>query len=65
MKIIGLLQARNEERFIRGWLENVSPAVDGIVAMDDGSTDDTYRIISAHPKTLEIIQNPAGKEWNE
>ena len=65
MKIIGLLQARNEERFIRGWLENISPAVDGIIALDDGSTDDTYRIISAHPKTLEVIQNPAGKAWNE
>lgn len=65
MKIIGLLQARNEERFIRGWLENIAPAVDGIVALDDGSTDETYKIISSHPKTLEVMRNPAGKEWNE
>jgi glycosyltransferase involved in cell wall biosynthesis len=65
MKIIGLLQARNEERFIRGWLENIAPAVDGIVALDDGSTDETCKIISAHPKTLEVIRRPAGMEWNE
>jgi len=65
MKIIGLLQARNEERFIKGWLENIAPAVDGIVALDDGSTDDTYKIISSHPKTLEVIRNPVGNEWNE
>jgi len=65
MKIIGLLQARNEERFIKGWLENIAPAVDGIVALDDGSTDDTYKILASHPKTLEIIQNPVGREWNE
>ena len=65
MKIIGLLQARNEERFIRGWLENIAPAVDGIVALDDGSIDDTYKILGSHPKTLEILQNPVGNEWNE
>lgn len=65
MKIIGLLQARNEERFIRGWLDNIAPAVDGIVALDDGSTDDTCKIISSHPKTLEVIRNPVGRDWNE
>lgn len=65
MKIIGLLQARNEERFIRGWLENISPAVDGIIALDDGSTDETYKILSTHSKTLEVIRHPVGKEWNE
>lgn len=65
MKIIGLLQFRNEERYIRGWLENIAPAVDGIVAVDDGSTDETWNIISAHAKTLEVIRRPAGKEWDE
>lgn len=65
MKIIGLLQFRNEERFIRGWLENITPAVDGIVAVDDGSTDETFNIISAHDKTLEVIRGPRGREWDE
>ncbi len=65
MKVIALLQARNEERFIRGWLENIAPAVDGIVALDDGSTDDTYNILASHAKTLEVIRNPVGRDWNE
>lgn len=65
MKIIGLLQFRDEERYIKGWLENIAPAVDGIVALDDGSTDETLSIIAAHAKTLEVIRRPSGKEWDE
>lgn len=65
MKIIALLQARNEERFIPGWLENVSPAVDGIVALDDGSEDLTGRLLASHAKTLTLLRNPAGATWNE
>ena len=41
MTIIALLQARDEERYLKGWLENVAPAVDGIVALDDVSIDGT------------------------
>lgn len=65
MTIIALLQARNEERFLKGWLENVAPAVDGIVALDDGSSDGTAEILAAHPKLLELQSNPAGQPWNE
>ena len=65
MSLIALLQARDEERFLSGWLENVAPAVDGIVALDDGSQDATAAILAAHPKTLEVICNPPGQAWNE
>ena len=65
MKIVALLQARNEERYLRGWLENVAPAVDGIVALDDGSTDRTRDLLAGHPKMLELLTNPAGQPWNE
>ena len=65
MKIMALLQARNEERYLRGWLENVAPAVDGIVALDDGSTDGTRELLAAHPKLLALLTNPAGQAWNE
>ncbi|TIT75287.1 MAG: glycosyltransferase [Mesorhizobium sp.] len=64
-RLIALLQARNEERFLPGWLENVAPAVDGVIALDDGSEDATARMLSAHPKTLEVIGNPPGQGWNE
>ena len=65
MSIIALLQARNEQRFIPGWLENIAPAVDGIVALDDGSTDATADLLRAHPKVIEILQKPAGAAWDE
>lgn len=65
MTIIALLQARDEERYLKGWLENVAPAVDGIVALDDGSTDGTADILTAHPKLLELQTNPADQPWNE
>jgi glycosyltransferase involved in cell wall biosynthesis len=65
MTIIALLQARNEARYLPGWLENVAPFVDAIVAIDDGSDDDTYALLKAHPKTVEIIQRPQGQPWRE
>ncbi len=43
--LIALLQARNEERFLPGWLENVTPAVDGFIALDDGSDDRTADLL--------------------
>jgi hypothetical protein len=65
MTLIALLQARNEERFLPGWLANVGEIVDGIVALDDGSEDSTAAILGSHPKLIELIRNPAGNHWNE
>lgn len=65
MTVIALLQARNEQRFLPGWLASVAPAVDGFVALDDGSTDATAELLRSHPKLLELLQNTPGAAWDE
>ena len=65
MTLLALLQARNEERAISGWLTNVSDIVDGIIALDDGSEDGTATLLASHPKTVELIRKPQVAEWDE
>ena len=65
MTLVALLQARNEERRLRGWLASIAPAVDAIVALDDGSEDRTAEILHAHPKVVRVLCNPQGKPWDE
>jgi hypothetical protein len=65
MTLVALLQARNEERLLPGWLANIAPAVDSIVALDDGSQDRTPEILTAHPKVIQLLRNPPGKSWDE
>jgi glycosyltransferase involved in cell wall biosynthesis len=65
MRLVVLLQARDEERFIPGWLTNIGDLVDGIIALDDGSTDDSAALLRAHPKLIELIEHEPGMPWDE
>lgn len=49
-KII-LCQAYNESKFLPGFLENMAIYFDGIILLDDESTDGTYDLVE-HPKLL-------------
>jgi hypothetical protein len=54
-------------RFLPGLFSNLLPHVDGIVALDDGSTDGSLQFVRRQDKVLEIIDTGrgAGGVWDE
>ena len=45
MKVIALLPFKNEEHLLPTYLSNVQPVCDEIIAIDDNSTDNSYKLI--------------------
>lgn len=66
-RIIALVACFNDLRYLQGWFENIRGRVDGIVALDDGSTDSSADFIAAQPETTLLLRNPAAMktEWDE
>lgn len=58
LRIVCVLQVRNEARCLPGCLDHLRGHVDGIVALDDGSTDGTADILRREPMLLELLSNP-------
>jgi glycosyltransferase involved in cell wall biosynthesis len=66
VRLLALLAVRNGVRHLPGFLRNVAPQVDGIVALDDGSTDGSTDLLSAEPAVLELIRRPPDRPtWDE
>ncbi len=64
--MLALLQVRDEAGRLPGWLANVVPHVDGVIALDDGSADGSADVLAARPEVLEVIRVPAERpEWDE
>ena len=61
-RIIALVAFRDERRYLPGLLQNLEPLVDGLVALDDGSSDDSAEIVAAHPLTLDLLRLPRGAQ---
>ncbi|HJX27652.1 MAG TPA: glycosyltransferase family 2 protein, partial [Thermoanaerobaculia bacterium] len=57
-RLLALLVFHNEMRYLPGWFENVLPHVDGVVALDDGSTDGSGDFVAAQPGVLEVVRVP-------
>ncbi len=66
VRLLAVVAVRDEMRYLPGFLANVAPHVDGIVALDDGSGDGSGELLAAHPKVLEVLRNPPRRPvWDE
>lgn len=53
-KIIALVQAYNEEASIKEFLNHLNEYCDGIILLDDGSTDKTYELADSNKLLLKV-----------
>lgn len=60
VRLLATMMVHDEIRFLPGLLRNVAPQVDGIIALDDGSTDGSDRLLAESPLVLELLRNPSG-----
>jgi hypothetical protein len=56
--VVCLLPARNCESDLPDWFESVRQFADAVVALDDGSTDDTRRLLAADALVKILLTNP-------
>lgn len=66
LRLVALLACRDEMCFLPGLMANVAPHVDGIVALDDGSSDGSAEFLAERPELLELIRRPRERpDWDE
>lgn len=53
-----LLPVRNGEADLPRWFQQVGEVADAVVALDDGSTDDTVALLEAEPLVRTVLRNP-------
>jgi glycosyltransferase involved in cell wall biosynthesis len=66
VRMLALLQARNEMRYLPRYVANVAPQLDGIVALDDGSRDGSAEYLEDCDSVLEVLRRPPDRPaWDE
>jgi len=55
--VVCLLPVRNAGHDLSGWFDSVSRFADAVVALDDGSTDDTRAVLRDHPLVRRLLAN--------
>src|SRR5262249_42977070 len=67
-RLIVLLPVRNGAADLPGYFQAVRPFADAIVALDDGSTDETRSLLEAEPLVNILLTNPHRpdyRDWND
>lgn len=67
-RVVCLLPVRNGEDDLPGYFESVSRFADAVVALDDGSCDGTFEVLSSNPLVSIVLRNrrrPDYKGWND
>lgn len=65
MKIVALLPFKNEELLLPTYLSSVTQIADEIIAIDDGSTDNSRSILETAGVTVYSAQDQAVADWLE
>lgn len=67
LRVVAVMQVRNEAAYLPGCLDHLRPFVDGFVVLDDGSTDGTVEILEREPRMLDLLRNPPVQPhvWDE
>ena len=64
-KLVLMLRVKDGIFFVHEWLERFEKLVDEIVVLDNGSTDGTFEVLSAHPKVVDIIRTEGYNEGRD
>lgn len=67
MSVLCLIAVRNEERYLPGFLHHIRDHVDGIVALDDCSTDSSRDILERESRVVSLLreENAGSAHANE
>lgn len=66
--IVCLLPVRNGSLDLPGYFESVRRFADSVIALDDGSTDDTVEHLASEPLVTKVIRHPirtSYRGWND
>jgi len=65
-RVLALIAVRNQLSHLRGCIESLRSQVDGIVALDDGSTDGSLEFLESCAEVLELIRISCRRpHWDE